>query len=87
MDKVLNKGQTADFNAALEEVKEDLLKKELQIMDLSRGKEGRTRDKLDCARVHVEIAMRQILHIMYPDTEPDTIPRNIEIPEITEVPA
>jgi hypothetical protein len=66
--------------AEMEDIRNNLLAEELRIITLSRSTEGRVKNKLDRARAHTKIAVRQISHILYPVTDPGAL-QETEIPE------
>jgi hypothetical protein len=55
----------------LEKIKEDLLRAEFDITQRARKSEGEEQYRLDLARSHVELAIKYIMQIFYPETEPD----------------
>ena len=58
-----------DLQEECEQLREDLLKRELKIIEMRSLATGRVRDKLELAKFHVEIAIRQIMHILYPELD------------------
>ena len=53
-----------------EALRESFLRKELTLMEMKSRTTGRIHDKVELARFHVEIAMRQMMHILYPELDP-----------------
>ncbi len=59
-----------DILEECEALRESFLRKELKLMEMRSRTTGSIHDKVELARFHVEIAMRQMMHILYPELDP-----------------